>query len=147
MTTNTNERQVWDIREGKCVQTFQGHESDINSVMFFPDGKVRHARRNDLIILSRMTGLGAGSEGRGEGRWGRNGGQLVSIQVVASCSKHDVFRIPYLFVVFGKVSSCRFALLTIGWLAVDFFRLSSSRLSLQPEGGRRASSRTPTARA
>lgn len=33
--------QVWDIREGKCVQTFQGHESDINSVMFFPDGKVR----------------------------------------------------------------------------------------------------------
>jgi WD40 repeat protein len=31
--------QVWDIREGKCVQTFQGHESDINSVMFFPDGK------------------------------------------------------------------------------------------------------------
>ena len=35
--------QVWDIREGKCVQTFQGHESDINSVMFFPDGKVRCA--------------------------------------------------------------------------------------------------------
>eukprot|EP00953_Heterococcus_sp_UTEX-ZZ885_P032911 17154-Heterococcus_DN1.PRE.1 len=31
--------RVWDIREGKCVQTFQGHESDINSVMFFPDGK------------------------------------------------------------------------------------------------------------
>ncbi|CAM9571177.1 unnamed protein product [Laminaria digitata] len=31
--------KVWDIREGKCVQTFQGHESDINSVMFFPDGK------------------------------------------------------------------------------------------------------------
>lgn len=33
--------KVWDIREGKCVQTFQGHESDINSVMFFPDGKVK----------------------------------------------------------------------------------------------------------
>lgn len=32
--------QVWDIREGKCVQTFRGHESDINSVMLFPDGKV-----------------------------------------------------------------------------------------------------------
>lgn len=35
--------QVWDIREGKCVQTFHGHESDINSVMFFPDGKVSPA--------------------------------------------------------------------------------------------------------
>ena len=39
---------MWDIREGKCVQTFQGHESDINSVMFFPDGKVRSA----LITIS-----------------------------------------------------------------------------------------------
>lgn len=40
--TATKKKQVWDIREGKCVQTFQGHESDINSVMFFPDGKVRN---------------------------------------------------------------------------------------------------------
>lgn len=31
--------KVWDIRTGnKCTQTFHGHESDINSVHFFPNG-------------------------------------------------------------------------------------------------------------
>ena len=30
--------KVWDIRSGKCTQTHLGHESDINSVSFFPDG-------------------------------------------------------------------------------------------------------------
>lgn len=30
--------KVWDIRSKRCVQTFTGHESDINSVQFFPDG-------------------------------------------------------------------------------------------------------------
>lgn len=29
---------MWDIRSGACVQTFQGHESDINAVQFFPSG-------------------------------------------------------------------------------------------------------------
>ncbi|KAH8922600.1 G-protein beta subunit GPB1 [Atractiella rhizophila] len=30
--------KVWDIRTGKAVQTFVGHESDINAVQFFPSG-------------------------------------------------------------------------------------------------------------
>jgi guanine nucleotide-binding protein G(I)/G(S)/G(T) subunit beta-1 len=30
--------KVWDIRAKRCVQTFAGHESDINSVQFFPNG-------------------------------------------------------------------------------------------------------------
>ncbi|KAH9260416.1 hypothetical protein BASA81_001586 [Batrachochytrium salamandrivorans] len=30
--------KLWDIREKRCVMTFEGHESDINSVGFFPDG-------------------------------------------------------------------------------------------------------------
>lgn len=30
--------KIWDIREGKCVQTFSGHESDVNAVQFFPNG-------------------------------------------------------------------------------------------------------------
>ncbi|CAG7988933.1 unnamed protein product [Penicillium salamii] len=30
--------KLWDIRTGKAVQTFAGHESDINAVQFFPDG-------------------------------------------------------------------------------------------------------------
>lgn len=32
--------KLWDIREkNACVKTFSGHESDINSVQFFPDAK------------------------------------------------------------------------------------------------------------
>ncbi|CAF4301926.1 unnamed protein product, partial [Rotaria magnacalcarata] len=27
---------VWDIRTGGYVQTFEGHESDINAVRFYP---------------------------------------------------------------------------------------------------------------
>ncbi|CRK12411.1 hypothetical protein BN1723_009718 [Verticillium longisporum] len=30
--------KLWDIRAGKAVQTFAGHESDINAIQFFPDG-------------------------------------------------------------------------------------------------------------
>ncbi|XP_071039938.1 guanine nucleotide-binding protein subunit beta-5 [Parasteatoda tepidariorum] len=29
---------VWDMRTGHCVQQFEGHESDINSVKFYPSG-------------------------------------------------------------------------------------------------------------
>jgi WD40 repeat protein len=31
--------KVWDVRSGKCTHTFHGHQSDINSVAFFPDGR------------------------------------------------------------------------------------------------------------
>ena len=30
--------KIWDIKSGKCQQTFSGHESDINSCTFFPSG-------------------------------------------------------------------------------------------------------------
>lgn len=30
--------KVWDTRTGKCTHTLKGHESDINSVMFLPNG-------------------------------------------------------------------------------------------------------------
>ena len=33
-----NDYQLWDLRDGKCKQTFPGHESDINAVTFFPNG-------------------------------------------------------------------------------------------------------------
>ncbi|KAB7502326.1 Guanine nucleotide-binding protein subunit beta-5 [Armadillidium nasatum] len=29
---------IWDMRTGSCVQSFEGHESDINSVKFYPSG-------------------------------------------------------------------------------------------------------------
>ncbi len=30
--------KLWDLRDGKCKQTFTGHDADINAVSFFPDG-------------------------------------------------------------------------------------------------------------
>eukprot|EP00042_Codosiga_hollandica_P040969 m.359634 g.359634 ORF g.359634 m.359634 type:complete len:336 (-) comp55998_c0_seq2:467-1474(-) len=30
--------KVWDMRDGKCHQTFAGHKTDINAVCFFPSG-------------------------------------------------------------------------------------------------------------
>jgi len=31
--------KIWDLRDLKCVQTFYGHEADVNSVYFHPTGK------------------------------------------------------------------------------------------------------------
>jgi WD40 repeat protein len=30
--------KLWDMRDGSCKQTFEGHEADINSVSAFPSG-------------------------------------------------------------------------------------------------------------
>ena len=30
--------KLWDIREGLCMQSFSGNESDINAVTYFPNG-------------------------------------------------------------------------------------------------------------
>jgi WD40 repeat protein len=30
--------KLWDLRDGRCRQTFKGHDGDINSVQFFPTG-------------------------------------------------------------------------------------------------------------
>lgn len=29
---------IWDMRSGQCVQSFEGHLSDVNSVKFHPSG-------------------------------------------------------------------------------------------------------------
>ena len=29
--------KLWDVRTGRCIQTFTGHESDINAVAYFPN--------------------------------------------------------------------------------------------------------------
>ncbi|OQR67719.1 guanine nucleotide-binding protein subunit beta-2-like [Tropilaelaps mercedesae] len=29
---------IWDMRSGQCVQSFEGHEADINTVKFYPSG-------------------------------------------------------------------------------------------------------------
>ena len=42
--------KLWDIRSGKNVMTFRGHETDVNSVTFFPDG-------NFLFVLYKLFDL------------------------------------------------------------------------------------------
>lgn len=41
---------VWDIRTGQCVQEFEGHESDINSVRFYPSGDAVASGSDDATV-------------------------------------------------------------------------------------------------
>ena len=45
---------VWDIRTGQCVQSFEGHEADINSVRFHPNGDA-FATGSDDASVSKPT--------------------------------------------------------------------------------------------
>ena len=51
---------VWDIRNGECVQAFDGHESDINSVRFHPCGEAFATGSDDATL--RMFDLRADRE-------------------------------------------------------------------------------------
>ena len=41
---------VWDMRTGQCTQTFEGHESDINSVRFHPSGDAVATGSDDSTV-------------------------------------------------------------------------------------------------
>jgi len=41
---------VWDMRTGQCVQVFEGHESDINSVRFYPSGDAVATGSDDATV-------------------------------------------------------------------------------------------------
>lgn len=43
---------VWDMRTGDCVQVFEGHESDINSVKFYPSGDAFATGSDDATVSS-----------------------------------------------------------------------------------------------
>lgn len=45
---------VWDMRTGECVQMFEGHESDINCVRFYPSGDA-FATGSDDATVSDIT--------------------------------------------------------------------------------------------
>ena len=45
--------KLWDLRDGKCRQTFKGHDSDINSVCFFPTGDSFGKERRGLDEVRR----------------------------------------------------------------------------------------------
>jgi len=47
---------VWDLRTGQCGQVFEGHESDINSVRFYPSGDAV-ATGSDDATVSLLTAL------------------------------------------------------------------------------------------
>ena len=41
---------IWDMRSGQCVQTFDGHESDINTVKFHPSGDAIATGSDDSTV-------------------------------------------------------------------------------------------------
>lgn len=41
---------VWDIRTGQCVQCFDGHEADINTVRFNPSGDAFATGSDDATV-------------------------------------------------------------------------------------------------
>lgn len=41
---------IWDMRTGQCVQSFEGHQSDINSVKFHPSGDAVATGSDDATV-------------------------------------------------------------------------------------------------
>lgn len=41
---------IWDMRSGQCVQSFEGHESDVNSVKFHPSGDAVATGSDDATV-------------------------------------------------------------------------------------------------
>lgn len=41
---------IWDMRTGESVQVFEGHESDINSVRFYPSGDAFATGSDDATV-------------------------------------------------------------------------------------------------
>lgn len=47
---------IWDMRSGQCVQSFEGHESDVNSVKFHPSGDAVGTGSDDSTVnLSNLN--------------------------------------------------------------------------------------------
>lgn len=41
---------IWDMRSGQCVQSFEGHEADINTVKFYPSGDAIVTGSDDATV-------------------------------------------------------------------------------------------------
>jgi len=46
---------VWDIRTGGYVQTFEGHESDVNAVRFYPSGDAFVSASDDATVRKKKN--------------------------------------------------------------------------------------------
>lgn len=42
---------IWDMRSGSVVQSFEGHQSDVNSVKFHPSGDAISTGSDDSTVL------------------------------------------------------------------------------------------------
>ena len=42
--------RIWDIRTGKCVMKFDGHDSDVNAVRFYPTSESIGTASNDGTV-------------------------------------------------------------------------------------------------
>lgn len=41
---------IWDMRSGQCVQSFEGHDSDVNTVKFHPSGDAVGTGSDDSTV-------------------------------------------------------------------------------------------------
>lgn len=41
---------IWDLRNGQCVQSFEGHDADINSVRYYPNGDAIATGSDDSTV-------------------------------------------------------------------------------------------------
>lgn len=44
---------IWDMRSGSVVQSFEGHQSDVNSVKFHPSGDAISTGSDDSTVKSQ----------------------------------------------------------------------------------------------
>lgn len=43
---------IWDMRSGSVVQSFEGHQSDVNSVKFHPSGDAISTGSDDSTVCA-----------------------------------------------------------------------------------------------
>lgn len=48
---------IWDMRSGHVVQSFEGHQSDVNSVKFHPSGDAIATGSDDSTVDSERLKL------------------------------------------------------------------------------------------
>lgn len=46
---------IWDMRSGAVVQSFDGHQSDINSVKFHPSGDAISTGSDDSTVSRHIS--------------------------------------------------------------------------------------------
>lgn len=46
---------IWDMRSGSVVQSFEGHQSDVNSVKFHPSGDAISTGSDDSTVIYKLN--------------------------------------------------------------------------------------------